>query len=107
MKDGLGMNAALERLELKSFILTENSDLWCRSSWCMAFSFLRSSKFLKSLVIDLHDDYLEYDVTKACFSTLVCDILAMLKENASLESLSIRTHDSRIRIKAKDHRAPT
>jgi hypothetical protein len=103
MKDGLVMNATLERLELKGVLLSDNSDLWCRDSWCMAFSFLRTNKTLKSLMIDLHSEYLEYHVTTSCFSTLICDIVAMLQDNTSLESLSFLSYESSIKIKAEDY----
>jgi hypothetical protein len=81
IKDGLGMNETLESLELNSVHLTDdNSALWCR-----AFSFLRVNKALKSLLIDLEDG-----VTESCLSAFRIGIAAMLQDNVSLESLSIR-----------------
>jgi hypothetical protein len=81
MKDGLGMNASLESLELELVHLTDaNSDVWHRT-----FSFLRTNKALKSLMITL-----DQDVMESCLSAFRIDIAVMLQENTSLESLTIR-----------------
>jgi hypothetical protein len=80
IKDGLGQNETLESLELANIVVRDdNIALWCR-----AFSFLRTNKALKYLVLDVH-----YGVTESCISAFRIDIAAMLEENASLESLSI------------------
>jgi hypothetical protein len=83
MKDGLGMNATLESLGLNRVRVTDdNSDFWCR-----ALSFLRTNMALISLVVSL-----DRSVTESCVATFCTDIGAMLKENASLESLRIRRY---------------
>jgi hypothetical protein len=90
MKDGLGMNTTLEYLKLDCARLTdENSDMWSR-----ALSFVRTNKVLKSLVVNLKGNVIESRV--AAFRT---DIAVMLEDNASLESLSIRSWKS---IKAEE-----
>jgi hypothetical protein len=84
MKDGLGMNATLEKVELNNVILRDdNADMWCT-----AFSFLRINKTLKTLVVDV-----DYRTTESCVSALRLDIAAMLQDNASLENLSILSDD--------------
>jgi hypothetical protein len=94
MKDGLGMNETLENLELSERLCDENSAMWCR-----ALSFLRTNKTLKSLAVNLDND-----VTKLCVSTLRNHIVAMLQENASLESLSIGKHwTTTNQIKAEEY----
>jgi hypothetical protein len=80
MKDGLGTNTTLEHLKLKLLHLTDdNPDLWSS-----ALSFLRTNKTLKSLVVDV-----QHGVTESCLSAFRIDIVAMLQENVSLESISI------------------
>jgi hypothetical protein len=76
IKDGLGTNATLQHLKLKSVRLYDDTAVL----WSRAFSFLRTSKALKSLMID---------ATESFFFTLRSDIACMLKENASLEGLFI------------------
>jgi hypothetical protein len=89
MTDGLQLNETLESLELNNVGLSnDNADFCCR-----AFSFLRTNKALKSLIVTL-----DMDVTRSCVSAFCIDIAAMLQENASLESLIIRSHA----IKAKE-----
>jgi hypothetical protein len=80
MKDGLGTNSTLESLHLNFFELHYNTALWCG-----AFSFLRTNKALKSLSLGLDDE------TPSSLSSLRMEIAAMLKENVSLETLSIST----------------
>jgi hypothetical protein len=93
MKYGLGLNATLEKLDFYNVPLhDENAALWCS-----AFSFLRTSKTLKSLHITL-----ENDNSDSCVSTLLSDIACMLQDNASLESLSIFCC-WRSEIKAEEH----
>jgi hypothetical protein len=80
MQNGLGMNETLESLELSNVRLCDdNTALWCRD-----VSFLRTNKALKSLVVSV-----ESGVTESCLSAFRIDIVAMLQENTSLESLSI------------------
>jgi hypothetical protein len=69
----------------------DTTDLWHR-----ALSFLRTNKALKSLMITL-----EEDATESRVFAFRIDIAAMLQENASLESLSIRK--SWNRIKAEEY----
>jgi hypothetical protein len=81
MKDGLGMNETLESLELiNAFVCVDDADLWCR-----AFSIFRTNKALKSLVVGV-----QYGVTESCLSAFRIDIVTMLQENTSLESLSVK-----------------
>jgi hypothetical protein len=81
MQNGLGMNETLESLEVHQVTLI-NVDLWCR-----AFSFLRTSKALKSLFFHLKRGA---NATDSCVSAFCSHIAAMLQENASLETLEIR-----------------
>jgi hypothetical protein len=60
-------------------------------SWCSAFSFLRTSKALKSLVFDVH-----YGVEESCLSAFRIDMAAMLEDSTSLERLSIQSINSRL-----------
>jgi hypothetical protein len=93
IKDGLGENETLESLELANIVVNDdNIALWCR-----AFSFLRTNKALKSLMLSVN-----FDTTKLCLSVFRIDIVTMLQENASLESLSI-DHEYLIEIKAEEY----
>jgi hypothetical protein len=92
IKDGLGMNETLESLELNYVHLTDD-DLWCR-----AFSFLRTNKALKSLVV-----HTSLGATESCVSAFRIGIVAMLQENASLESIYIRNSYSSYTIKAEEY----
>jgi hypothetical protein len=81
MQNGLGTNTTLERLILQYVPLRDDTvNLWCRS-----FSFLRTNKALKSLVF-----HVRHDVTESCLSAFRINIMSMLQENASLESLTIQ-----------------
>jgi hypothetical protein len=92
MQNGLGTNATLEHLQFNGIRLCDDAaDLWCRT-----FSFLHTNRALKSLAVEVL-----YPVTESCISTCV-GIAAMLRENASLESLSVQNSYS-INIKAKDY----
>ncbi len=73
----------LESLELGHVrLLDDSTDLWKR-----ALSFLRTNKTLKSLlVVDVN----WYVTESACLSAFRIDVVAMLQENASLKSLSVR-----------------
>jgi hypothetical protein len=90
MQNGLGTNTTLEHLELKPARL--RSDLWCRT-----FSFLRTNKALKSLVVYVHQG-----IKARLLSAFRKDIVSMLQENASLESLSIQKNGLKL-IKAEVH----
>jgi hypothetical protein len=94
MKDGLGMNATLESLKLNDCLCDDNSFM----VWCRALSFLRTNKALKSLMVNL-----DKNVPESCVSTLRCHLAAMLQENTSLESLSIRKSGFRIGMKAEEY----
>jgi hypothetical protein len=80
MQHGFGMNETLQSLEFiySGRLLDENCTLWSR-----AFSFLRTNKALKHLMIDVHR------VPESCVSTIRIDIVEMLQENASLGSLAV------------------
>jgi hypothetical protein len=91
INDGLGLNKTLESLELANAVLRDdNAALWCRT-----LSFLRTNKALKSLVVEIRRSDSE-----SCLSAFRRDIVAMLEENASLESLSIQGGR---RFKAEDY----
>jgi hypothetical protein len=80
VKEGLGQNETLESLELANTVVRDdNIALWCR-----AFSFLRTNKALKYLMLGVHSR-----VTESCISAFRIEIVAMLEENVSLESLAI------------------
>jgi hypothetical protein len=92
LNDGLGMNETLERLELNKFPRRdENCGLCSR-----AFSFLRTNKALKSLVVKV-----QFGDTESCLVAFCIDIAVMLQENASLENLHVES--SHIHIKAEDY----
>jgi hypothetical protein len=85
MQNGLAMNETLENLELADVPLCDdNADLWCR-----AFSFLRTNKALKSLIIRLN-----HVTEESCVSAFRINIAAMLQETASLESITIVSWES-------------
>jgi hypothetical protein len=94
IQNGLGKNETLERLELNYFPMRDdNAALWCR-----AFSFLRTNKALKSLIIRLDDDMMR----RSCVPAFHIDIAAMLQENASLESICIQSWGD-IEINAEEY----
>jgi hypothetical protein len=84
MKDGLGMNETLEELAIYDAPMCDDSS----ALWYRALSFLRTNKALKSLIIPW-----EQDTTEAEAYAFSVDILAMLQDNVSLESLKIRSRD--------------
>jgi hypothetical protein len=63
--------------------------------WRRALSFLRTNTALKYLVIDLNRN-----VTQSRAATFRTDIVAMLQENVSLSSLTIRSFDA---LKAEEY----
>jgi hypothetical protein len=81
MQNGLATNDTLESLELNSLRLRDYSGHW----GSRAFSFLRTNKTLKSLVVGV------YGATDSCISAFRIDMATTLQENASLESLSFRS----------------
>jgi hypothetical protein len=94
MQNALGTNTTLESLELKQVRVTDdNSDLWRR-----ALSFLRTNTALKYLVIDLNRN-----VTQSRAATFRTDIVAMIEDNVSLESLSIRKDWTRNGTQAEEY----
>jgi hypothetical protein len=94
IKNGLGMNESLEILELVGVSLSDdNAELWCR-----AFSFLRTNKALRFMVVVVKDD-----ATNSCISAFRVAITAMLEENTSLESLSIRKGWEGMKIKVEEY----
>jgi hypothetical protein len=104
MQYGLGGNTTLERLELNCVHMTDDTiDLWHR-----AFSFLRTDKALKSLMIGMQPRRLnslaQHGVTRSCLSAFCSEIAAMLQANASLESLSIQSCIT-YEVKAKEYLA--
>jgi hypothetical protein len=90
MQNGLGINETLEILEINR--LTDYNATLC----CRALSFLRTNTALKSLIIRWKD------VTESCLSAFRIDIVAMLQENTSLESLTFRSWNG-IEIKAEEY----
>jgi hypothetical protein len=90
MQNGLGTNATLEHLEFKKVGLCNDSKLWCR-----AFSFLRTNKAIKSLVVHVSNTAMAADVSHitSCVSAIHADIAAMLQENSSLQSLTFSCED--------------
>jgi hypothetical protein len=95
MQNGLGMNATLESLELNHHTTLSVLDA---ALWCRALSFLRTSKVLKSLTINI--DNL---ATRSYVSAFCSHIAAMLQENASLERLSIGWTSIVTSIKAEEY----
>jgi hypothetical protein len=90
MQYGLGGNGTLEHLELNCVHVTDgNTDLWLR-----AFSFLRTNKSLKSLMVGIQPRRLnsveQHGVTESCLYAFCTEIAAIMQENASLDSFSIQ-----------------
>jgi hypothetical protein len=95
IKDGLGRNEALESLDLTNiFLRDDNSDLWCR-----AFAFLRTNTALKSLAVDITN----MAMASPWVSTLRSDIVAMLPDNTSLQSLYILSWNTETNIDVKEY----
>jgi hypothetical protein len=86
MRLGLGKNSTLKLLEFSN-IQSGDNDI---SLWRKAFSFLRTNKALKTL-------HMNFDprVKHSRVSTLRMEVLAMLCENESLETLCIVDPDAR------------
>jgi hypothetical protein len=94
IKNGLGTNETLQSLEIKFRTMFHDN----AGSWCSALSFLRSNKALKSLVVYVHSA-----VTKHYLNAFRIYIAAMLEENASLKSLSIRHSTTSFEMKAEEY----
>jgi hypothetical protein len=60
----------MKHLRAWNSTLSTNANLWCR-----AFSFFRTNKVLKSLVVGV-----QYGATDSCLSAFQIDIAAMLQE---------------------------
>jgi hypothetical protein len=76
MHSGLGMNETLKSLHLGT-VCQPNVNF---TSWRRAFSFLRTNNALKSLVVGVHHA-----------SDFCCDLVAVMQDNASLESLTVQS----------------
>jgi hypothetical protein len=85
MRLGLGNNATLESLQL-SGIKSGHNDTCL---WRETLSFLRTNTTLKVLVMDF-----EENVTKAHATAIRMEVLAILRENKSLETLAIPSDDA-------------
>jgi hypothetical protein len=81
IKNGLGMNETLEKLELSGFHVTDDDSDFC----CTALSFLRTNKAIKSLKVDL-----TVGATHPRVSVFLRHITGMPQENASLEDMCIQ-----------------
>jgi hypothetical protein len=87
MRLGLGRNSTLESLELMNIKLG-NDDI---SMWREAFSFLHTNTALKTL-----DMNFERNVTESNANAIRMEVTAMLRENESLETLSMTSSDARL-----------
>jgi hypothetical protein len=76
IKNGLGMNETIEELFFNDICLCDDTI----ALWCKAFSFIRTNKALKYLMVTFDQKATESAVA-ALFRT---DIAAMLQENTSL-----------------------
>jgi hypothetical protein len=93
IQNGIGMNKTLEDLALDHVPLCDdNADLWYR-----AFSFLRTNETLKSLVVIVTTITME----SSCVFAFRIYIATMLRENTSLETLTVSSLN--IKIKAEDY----
>jgi hypothetical protein len=86
MKLGLGENSTLELVNLAGTMGHNDTSMWRE-----AISFLRTNKALKTLNI-MHYDH---DVTESHAATIRMEVLAMLRENESLETLTMPCRDAR------------
>jgi hypothetical protein len=83
---GLGENSTLELVNLAGTMGRNDTSMWRE-----AISFLRTNKALKTLNI-MHYDH---DVTESHAATIRMEVLAMLRENESLETLTMPCRDAR------------
>jgi hypothetical protein len=88
---GLGNNSTLETLKLCNIISGDNDTCL----WREALSFLRTNKFLKTLNIQFEQNQRESHA-----ATIRMEVLAMLCENESLETLFMMSEDAGL----KDYR---
>jgi hypothetical protein len=92
IRDGLGINQTLERLHLEEIPLCDDT----AALWSKAFSFLRTNKSIRSLVVHVKNVCVE-----SCLSAFLFEIASMLQDNTSLESLSFRSNG--IKMIAEEH----
>jgi hypothetical protein len=86
MRLGLGKNSTLELLQISCIELGDNDTCL----WREALSFLRINTALKTLFMHFDDD-----VKESRAATIRLELLAMLHENESLETLSMPCWDAR------------
>jgi hypothetical protein len=86
MRLGLGKNSTLEILHLSAIKLGDNDT----SLWRETLSFLRTNTALKTLFM-----LFDHDVRDSRAVTIRLEVLAMLRENESLETLSMPCQDAR------------
>jgi DNA-directed RNA polymerase subunit L len=96
IKNGLETIETLESVEFDSAHVTDDNV----AMWCRAVSSLHTDKALKSLVVEV-----SLFAPKSCLPAFCIDTVAMLQENASLESLFIQRWNRIERIKAEAYRA--
>jgi hypothetical protein len=84
---GIGKNSTLESLHLSNVKLGGNDN----SLWREAFSFLRTNTALKALHVNF-----EPNVTESHATAIRMDVLAVLRENDSLETLSMINKHARL-----------
>jgi hypothetical protein len=87
MRIGLGKNLTLELLTLSDIKSGDND----ACSWREALSFLRTNTALKTLYMDFDKSVMESRVT-----TIRMEVVAALRENKSLETLSMNSKDARL-----------
>jgi hypothetical protein len=85
MRIGLGMNSTLEVLQFPGITGHNDTCLWRE-----ALSFLRTHTALKALHI-----HFEENVTESHATAIRMEVPAMLRENESLETLSMTSNDAR------------
>jgi hypothetical protein len=81
MKFGLGRNSTLESLIISGIKLGDNDT----SLWREALSFLRTNTVLKALCINFFSSH----VRKAHATAFIKEVMAMLRENESIETVSV------------------
>jgi hypothetical protein len=77
MRLGLGKNSTLETLNLSAITCNDDTCLWRE-----ALSFLRTNRALKAL-------YMSFDVTESHATAIRMEVPAMLRDNETLETLSM------------------
>jgi hypothetical protein len=95
MRLGLGSNSTLEFLNIYAITAHDDTSLWRETAhndtslWREALSFLRTNTALKKL-----DIRFEQNVTKSHVTAIRMEVLAMLRENESLETLAMVSDDT-------------